>query len=50
MTLLDREKMQKEFQIELDQNMAGKDQELNGLRQKIKEWSESLLVKDQLLG
>lgn len=30
--------------------MAGKDDELNDLRQKIKEWSESLLVKDELLG
>lgn len=49
-TLMDREKLQKQFQIELDNDIRGKDDELNGLRLKIKEWSESLLVKDELLG
>jgi hypothetical protein len=36
--------------MELDNNLAGKDQEMTGLRLKLKEWSESLLIKDELLG
>lgn len=36
--------------VELDSNIEGKDQEMTGLREKLKEWSESLLVKDELLG
>ena len=48
--LLDRERMLKEFQQELDNSLAGRDEELNGLRLKIKDWSESLLVKDEIIG
>ena len=36
--------------VELDSNIEGKDQEMTGLREKLKEWSESLLVKDEILG
>ena len=48
--LADRDKMQKELQVEIDNNLAGKDQEMSGLRLKLKDWSESLLVKDEILG
>jgi chromosome segregation ATPase len=34
----------------LDNTLDGKDQELSSLRNKLKEWSESLIVKDDLLG
>ena len=41
--------MQRDIQKELDANLAGRDQELTGLRLKLKEWSESLLQKDEVL-
>lgn len=46
LSLLERQKLQREIQSDLNNTMSVKEQELNGIRYKLKNWQVALEDKD----
>ena len=47
--VLGHERLQREIEVELNKTVNSKDQELLGLRSKMKTWQEALQSKDELI-